>query len=395
MIVSSRRRRHQLLGVLALGMAAVLVWLVTGSYTKAFTPVVRVSVLADRSGLLMNDGADVTFRGITIGQVRSVEHDGDGARLEIALDPAQTKLVPGDVGAQILAPTVFGAKYVELVPGKSASGGTLTAGTVIRTAQVDTEVNDVFASLVSLLHSIDPAKLNATLGALASTLDGRGNEIGQYVTQLNDYLTAFNPSLGQLRQVIADTSPVAGTYAAATPDLMRILDNSRVTSATLVDKRAALDAFFVDVTGLAGNARDFLATNEAGLRSSLANLAPVTGLLARYSPVFPCLFSQLNRARKYMEAAVGTQDASIGLFVQIEPAQDGYRNPQNLPKVAADTGPSCYGGPYSLERMPSPYVKFNDGTDIYPSTKDEPVKPGDPPLAVQLFGPYAGQVSGR
>ncbi|HVW45229.1 MAG TPA: MCE family protein [Amycolatopsis sp.] len=395
MSIFSRRRRHQLLGLVALAMAAVLIWLVAGSYTKAFTPVVQVSVLADRSGLLMNDGADVTFRGITIGQVRSVDHDGDGARLNVALDPAQAKLVPGNVGARILAPTVFGAKYVELVPGSSSSPGPLAQGAVIRTAQVDTEVNDVFASLVSLLHSIDPAKLNATLGALASTLDGRGDEIGQYITQLNGYLTAFNPSLAQLKQVVADTGPVAGSYAAATPDLMRLLDNARVTSATLVDEHAALDAFFVDVTGLAGNARDFLATNEAGLKSSLANLAPVTGLLARYSPVFPCLFSQINRARKYMEAAVGTKDASIGLYVQIEPGQNGYAYPQNLPKVAVDTGPSCYGGPYSLDRMPSPYVKFNDGTDIFPSTKDEPVTPGDPPLAVQLFGPYAGQVSGK
>lgn len=373
----------------------MLVWLIAGSYTKAFTPVVRISVLADRAGLLMNDGADVTFRGVTVGQVRSVDHDGEQARLSVALDPEQVKRIPADVRAQILAPTVFGAKYVELVAGPSPGAVPIADGAVVRSAEVDTEVNDVFASLVSLLRSIDPAKLNATLGALATTLDGRGDETGAYLTQLNDYLTAFNPSLGDLEQVVADTGPVVDGYHAATPDLVRLLDNARVTSATLVDRHAALDAFFADVTGLAGNARTFLADNETGLRSALGNLTPVTGLLARYSPVFPCLFGQINRARSYMEATAGTKSAAIGLYVQLQPAQNGYSYPDNLPVVGADTGPSCYGGPYSLDRLPSPYVKFNDGSDIYPSTEDGAVKPGDPLLAVQLFGPYAGQVSGR
>lgn len=391
----SRRGRHQLLGIGGLAMAVVLVWLIVGSYAKAFTPVVRVSVLSDRAGLLMNDGADVTFRGITVGQVRGVDRAGDDVKLSVALDPEQAQRIPADVRAEILAPTVFGAKFVELVAGPRPSAESISEGTVVRPVQVDTEVNDVFASVVSLLRSIDPAKLNATLGALADTLRGRGDEVGTYITQLNDYLTEFNPSLPQLERVIADTGPVAATYAAATPDLMRLLDNARVTSATLVDHHAALDAFFVDVAGLAGNARAFLADNETGLRQSLAGLAPVTGLLARYSPVFPCLFSQVNRARSYMEATVGSARPTIGLFVQIEPAQDGYKNPKDLPKVAVDTGPSCYGAPYALNQLPSPYVKFNDGSDIYPSKQDEPVGIGDPPLAVRLFGPYAAQVSGR
>jgi phospholipid/cholesterol/gamma-HCH transport system substrate-binding protein len=392
MTISSPRTRHWLLGLAGIGLIAVLVWGIVGSYAKAFTPMVRVSVLTDRVGLLMNDGADVTFRGITIGQVRGVDRVGEDAKLSVALDPEQAKRVPGDVTAEILAPTVFGAKYVDLVEGARTGAAPIAEGAVVPRSRVDTEVNDVFASVVSLLRSIDPAKLNATLGAMANTLRGRGDETGRYITQLNDYLTQLNPSLPTLKQVTADIPKVADTYAAATPDLLKILDNARVTNKTLVDKHAALDAFFVDVTGLAGNARTFLANNEAGLKSSLSSLAPVTGLLARYSPVFPCLFGQLNRARTYMEATVGSARPTIGLFVAPEPGQPGYKYPENLPRVGVDTGPSCYGGPYPVDKMPSPYVKFNDGSNIYPSPQDDPIHLGNPPLAVQLFGPLAGQV---
>ena len=41
------------------------------------------------------------------------------------------------------------------------------------------EVNTVFEQLTSLLSTIEPAKLNETLGAIASALNGRGEKIGQ------------------------------------------------------------------------------------------------------------------------------------------------------------------------------------------------------------------------
>src|SRR5262249_60675057 len=126
------------------------------------------------------------------------------------------------------------------------------AGEVIEPAQVFTEVDTVFSNLVSVLNSVHPARLAATLGALATALNGRGAQLGNFIGQLDTYLHEFNPSLPALGDDLATLPTVSNAYAAAAPDLIKTLDNLRVTSGTLVGEQAQFDAFLVDLTGFAG-----------------------------------------------------------------------------------------------------------------------------------------------
>src|SRR5689334_21372299 len=106
--------RYRLYGLLALVLVAAVTVSIIGAYNQVSTPVVKATVLADRRGLLTDPGADVTVRGVPVGKVREVLPDGDGAALTIALDPAQAESIPAGVTAEIVAPTVFGAKFVNL-----------------------------------------------------------------------------------------------------------------------------------------------------------------------------------------------------------------------------------------------------------------------------------------
>ena len=65
---------------------------------------------------------------------------------------------------------------------------TLRAGQVIQSQHVTVEVNTVFQQLISVLSAIEPGKLNATLDAIAMTLNGRGHEIGE---AFSDFLRAY------------------------------------------------------------------------------------------------------------------------------------------------------------------------------------------------------------
>ena len=170
------------------------------------------------------------------------------------------------------------------------------------------------------------------------------------------------------------------TYAAVTPSLAATLDNLRVTSGTLVSQQAQLDAFLLDLSGFSGNARRFVAGNERGLTATLATLAPTSALLARYSPEFGCLFASSAAFNRL------SVTSKIILHSTVLPGQQGYQYPQNLPEVHATSGPSCYGGPLTrAEAEHYPRVVFNDGTASFFSRNDS-LTPGNPPLAVQLFG---------
>jgi phospholipid/cholesterol/gamma-HCH transport system substrate-binding protein len=90
---------------------------------------------------------------------------------------------------------VFGSKSVQFVFPDNPSGESLRAGQVIDAQHVMVEVNTVFEQLTSVLSKIKPAKLNETLGAIASALSDRGEKLGQMLSDLDSYLAQLEPSL--------------------------------------------------------------------------------------------------------------------------------------------------------------------------------------------------------
>lgn len=362
-------------------------------YQQVFTPAVFVTVDAERSGLLMDPGARVKFRDVYVGDVREVRPIANGAQLTIALDAEQAQLLPADVTAQLLPTTLFGGKYVAL----SSVGSTaapIRAGDRIPTSAVNVEANDVFQSLMGVLTAVRPAKMSATLGAIADTLRGKGGEIGRYITNLNRYLERINPSLPQLSDDLRAAPGVLDTYASATPDVVDTLDHLRVTSGTLVEQQAALQGFLLDLTGLAGNTQRFLTDTAPPLETMLSVLRPTTRMLASYSPQFTCLVQGLSEGKKVFEGPLGGSRPGANLTLSILPGLPSYKYPADLPVVAAANGPDCLGLPMlAPHQIPHPHVNYATGTPAFRGNDDR-VTVGRPPLAVQLFGPLAQEVTG-
>src|SRR5699024_9793330 len=151
-----------------------------GLFQGSFTASVPVTVLSQRAGLVMNPDAKVKMRGVQVGKVSSIDAKPNGeAALHLAMDPAQLHLIPSNVAIDIPSSTVFGAKYVELVPPDEPSPTQMYAGQVLEGDHVTVEINTVFQQLTQVLDKIDPMKLNETLGAISTAFDGRGQQIGQ------------------------------------------------------------------------------------------------------------------------------------------------------------------------------------------------------------------------
>ena len=149
-----------------------------------------VTVVSPRAGLVMNPDGKVKMRGVQVGKVASIESLPDGqAALHLAMDPSQLQFIPANVRVDIASSTVFGAKFVELVPPADPSTPRLHAGQTLDSKHVTVEINTVFQQLTSMLSKIEPDKLNETLGALASALSGRGEKIGQTLGDLDAFLS--------------------------------------------------------------------------------------------------------------------------------------------------------------------------------------------------------------
>jgi phospholipid/cholesterol/gamma-HCH transport system substrate-binding protein len=365
-ITHDTRREHNRLFVAGVGYLVVLALLIAFSiavYQKVFTPVTTVTVKADRAGLQLAKFGDVRMHGVLVGQVRSISQDGHEAVIKLGLKPSAARNIPANVSVEILPTTLFGQKYVQFVDPKAPSSQGLRDGAVIPSSRVTTsvELETVLAQLFPLLRAVRPADLNTTLHALATALQGRGEQLGQTLADLDNYLATFNVHLPTLRTDIARLADVANTYAIAAPDLVDLLRNATTTARTVTQKSEELSGFFTDLTTLSGTARDVLARNGADIVEESRLAAPLTSLLDTYSPEYPCLLKGLDRYTDRLNQIFSHERVSQTMILSGTQRQ-AYTRYDRPAFGEIGHGPWCIGLPTPAQGTPLPYRPLKDGT---------------------------------
>jgi phospholipid/cholesterol/gamma-HCH transport system substrate-binding protein len=401
---------------------AVVAFLFTGRFSS-YEPVTLVS---DRAGLVMERGAKVRLRGVQIGRVESIGTDADTARLQLQIDPGPFKLLPSNVEAEIRSTTAFGSKFVDLIVPADPSNKPLTPGAVLQSRNVTVEVNTVFENVQSLLRVIDPAKINAVLSAFSDAVRGKGERLGQAITDTNNVLLAVNPRMPTVKRDWQLIGQTARAYSDAAQDIVSTLDSLSTTAATITANQKALDALLLSAIGFGQSGVNVVGGNQPNLVRSLDVLEPTTALLLEYSPTFACTF---QGAQWFLDNggrdALGGNGRSVVMDIALLFGDDPYRYPDNLPITAAKGGPggrpSCGSLPdpsanypvkslvtntgfgTGLDIRPNPGIGFPGWMNFFPVTRAVPEPPsirylgppapgpipypGAPPYGAPLYGP--------
>jgi virulence factor Mce-like protein len=350
---SARIRPEAVKPLTGLGAAiafVVVLALCVGMFRGSFNTTIPVTVLSPRAGLVMDPDAKVKLLGVEVGRVASIESRADGqAALHLAINPHQLALIPDNVAVNIASTTVFGAKYVQFVLPAKPSSQPLRSGQTLAAQQVTVEINTLFQKLTSLLSSIEPGKLNATLAAVSTALNGRGEKIGQTFVDLDALLTRLQPSLPTLEHEFKTMPAVFGAYADAAPDLLSAITNITRIGRTVADRQGDLDTLLMSAIGLADVGTDVVGANRQPLTDVLHLLVPTTDLTNRYHEGIQCGLGGFIPVTESPPSPVPGVVASLGFSF----GMDRYRYPTNLPKVAATGGPHC--ADIGLPNMPFQY----------------------------------------
>jgi phospholipid/cholesterol/gamma-HCH transport system substrate-binding protein len=373
--------RHRLLGVAFIVVLTAALSMSVLQYKKAFTPVTWVTLRADHTGAQLNEGAEVKLHGVVVGDVRSISSDGSGATLRLALNPAQTSLIPRNVSARLLPKTLFGERYVALVPSAGPSDGPMRPGSVISqdhtTAAI--ELERVLDDVLPLLQAIQPDKLAATLGAVSEALRGNGDRIGQDLVAADTYLTALNKEMPTIRDDVRKLATVMDAYDGAMPDLLSILRDATVTASTVTDQRTQLGSFLAETTNAADVTRIFLDRYDDRIIALGSVSRPVMELLAEYAPEYPCVTHGLVTLQPQLEKVFS--GGRMHITIEVTSNDGKYVAGQDDPVYGAKNGPDCRGLPGPP--VPAPQVAINDGYD-YGASRSAPKLPvgvpaGTPP----------------
>jgi phospholipid/cholesterol/gamma-HCH transport system substrate-binding protein len=378
------------LGVLFLAMIVASGWLTYGVFTKKFTDYDEVTVHASRIGLQLPHRADVKIRGVIVGEVLDYEPTAEGADITLGLYKDRTTRIPDDVTASILPKTLFGEKFVSLVPpADSAAARPIADGDVIQRTKLSIEVEKVLSDLYPLLRAVQPADLNSTLNAIATALEGRGEQLGESIETLDDYLTRFNPELPGLVEDLRLTAQVSDTYADVLPEVATILRNTIKTTGTLEDREVKLKALFNDVSSLAAVAQRFTTNNGDNL-VRLADLSEQQlEVLARYAPGYPCLLGGLVNIGKLQAEAF--RGFTLHIVLETLPNQPRGYTAADVPVYGDKRG-------YYCGRLPSPPWSQSNPVTHQPDFVDgvnSPTGKGTSRVGPGWSGDAAGYVGGR
>ncbi|BBY63859.1 MCE family protein [Mycolicibacterium helvum] len=376
-----------------IALFAVVVVVVLMQFRGDFTPMTQLTLISQRSGLVMDTGSKVTYNGVQIGRVTGVnpvERDGvTKAKLSLDVDPKYIALIPANAIAEVQASTVFGNKYVSFRSPPDPTKQRISSKDVIDVSHVTTEFNTLFETLTSISEKVDPVKLNLTLSAAAEALGGLGTKFGQSIVNGNAVLDDINPQMPQIRTNIQQLSKLADVYTKASPDLWDFLDHAVTTARTLNGQQKDLDAALLASTGFGNTGADIFERGGPYFVRGQADLIPTAKLLDTYSPEILCTIR--NYATSNAKDSAGGNGYSIDFHIGLTGAPNPYVYPDNLPRVNAKGGPGGAPGcwqPVTHDFWPAPFLVADYGASLAPYNHFEL---GQPILTEYVWGRQVGE----
>lgn len=231
----TRRTRVQLGAFVVVSVATLAAILVNylGVPAALGQGVRRVSLrLPDAAGL--HQAAKVTYRGVEVGKVQSVDVSSPGVTAELVIDDDYA--VPRNVTAWVHDMSPVGEQYVDLVPAASKAGGVLADGDVITADRARTQVTtaEMLDEVHGLLRSVPRRSLRTTVDELYLATRGTGDDVGRLLDSAHDWQDAADTSFDDTAALLESLGPVLGTQQSSGEEIRSYSSDLRRFSERLV-----------------------------------------------------------------------------------------------------------------------------------------------------------------
>ncbi|MFC6288092.1 MCE family protein [Nocardioides sp. GCM10027113] len=295
-------------------------------------------------------GAEVTYRGVRVGQVEHMELTDAGVDVHLSIDN-DYDTVPADTLAVVGNRSAVGEQYVELQP-QADSEPYLREDSEIAEEDTRTPIKTqtLLTNLSNTVQSVDQEALQTTVTEMGKAFSGTGEDLARMIDSGDAFIREANAnfdvttalikdsntvlkgqlaSAGALRTFAREFSLFSGSLAAADKDLRRVIENGSATAnqlrTFLKDNDVALGALI----------NDLVTTGEVVVK----HLDGVEQILVIYPYVVEGGFTVVSKSKD-----TGLYDAHFGFILQQDshvcnkgyestnqrPPQDGSNAPMNM-----------------------------------------------------------------
>ncbi|MED5801605.1 MlaD family protein [Gordonia sp. Z-3] len=312
MLITTRRgranRMRRSLALTAVSLLAVLglsgCSLIPASWTAAFGSAIEATAYFDDvSGLY--EGNDVAVLGMPVGQVTSVQQQGNRVKVTFTVD--KDVPVPADATAAIVNTSIVTTRHIELSPAYT-EGPELADGGVIPETKSPVSVGELFDSIDRLMESLSGDAPGE--GPIADMIDitsgitsGNGERMRVALDELGKAAEVASGNGDALVDIIRTVQALTTTLVDNYPK-MTAFSNSINDVAEMLGRQApGLQATLADVNATLRNTSEFLQNNSGTISSSTGRLAALTANLSDFSrqvvetiDIAPLLFQNLSNS---------------------------------------------------------------------------------------------------
>lgn len=335
-------------------------------------------------------GAEVTYRGVTVGRVDEMVLTDDGVDVHLGIEKGWDE-IPADSVALVANRSAVGEQFVELQP-QVDDGPYLEEDSRISVerTQIPISTAKLLEDISNTTADIDKGDLRTVVHELGVGFDGTGKDLAQIIDTSNSFIETADDNFELTTDLIRDSNTVLKSQLDVASSIRDFSRNLAQFSTTLAGSDPDLRRIINTGSASVNEVRSFIEDNDVDLASLLNNLRTVgevvvkrldgvEQLLVLYPYVVEGGYTVVAK-----DPATGNYDAHFGLVLTPHKlCHDGYdktrRDPEN------DRG----NAPLNTD------VRCNEGGEVNPrGARNAPRAPAgyDAPV-IASYDPGSGEVA--
>ena len=227
-------------------------------------------------------GAEVTYRGVGIGQVSKMKLTDKGVDVMLGIDKGNDK-IPKNSLALVGNKSAVGEQYVELQP-QTDGGPYLKNGSEIDTPDTRTPVSttEILTNLDNLVQSVPQADLRTVVAESGAAFKDAGPSLGQIIDTSSSFIETaeanFDTTVALIRTRGWCCRPrsTRARRSAASPK------NLALFTGTVADNDKYLRSLIDNGSATANELRTFLEQNKVNLGQLLNNLVTTNEIVVKH-----------------------------------------------------------------------------------------------------------------
>jgi virulence factor Mce-like protein len=256
--------------------------------------------------------SNVTYRGVQVGKVTSVDLTPNRVEATLSLDTSLN--IPADLQADVRSISAVGEQYVDLRP-RGNTTPYLHDGSVISRANttIPQPVGPMLNRVSALINSIPKGKLTAMLDESFKGLNGAGYDLGSLLDSSAKVSADISPVADRTRTLVDDTVPLLDSQTAAADSIRTWSRSLAGVTQTTADDDRAVHTLLQNGPGAASEVSELLNQVKPTLPVLLANLSTVGQVLVTYNPSLEQLLVLLPPAIASLQSSGLARNSPTGM----------------------------------------------------------------------------------